>query len=63
VHDRHTGVTARASVSIGGQQANAGSQLPSINCDGYAVAYESDATNLVRPDTNASTDAYLTRLG
>ena len=29
---------------------------------GRSVVYESDATNLVRPDTNRTTDAYLTRL-
>jgi hypothetical protein len=46
----------------GSQGKNPTSQVPSISGDGHAVAYESDATNLVRPDSNRTTDAYLTRL-
>lgn len=61
VHDRYTHRTSRASVSSRGQQANGASQLPSISRDGRVVVYESDATNLVRPDTNQNTDAYLSR--
>jgi Tol biopolymer transport system component len=62
VHDRITGVTQRVSVSSNGEQANYGSQLPSISRDGGAIVYESDATNLVRPDHNRTTDAYLTNV-
>jgi Tol biopolymer transport system component len=62
VHDRHTGRTVRASVRTGGAQANGASQLPSIDHHGERVAYESEATNLVAPDTNENTDAFLTTL-
>lgn len=62
VHDRLSGVTVRASVSSTGTQSNNSSQLPSISYDGHAVGYESDATNLVRPDHNRTTDAFLTRI-
>lgn len=62
VHDRYSDATVRASVSSTGRQSTASSQLPSVNDDGSAVVYESDATNLVRPDTNRTTDAYLSRL-
>jgi Tol biopolymer transport system component len=62
VYDRITGRTVRASVSSAGREANGGSQLPSIDRAGRAVVYESDATSLVRPDTNRTTDAYLTLL-
>jgi Tol biopolymer transport system component len=61
-YDRTTGTTIRASVSSRGAQANGASQLPSISYDGRSVVYESDATNLVRPDINRATDALLTRV-
>jgi hypothetical protein len=62
VHDRVTGQTVRASVSSTGQQANDFSQLASLDGHGNAVVYESGATNLVRPDVNRDTDAYLSPL-
>jgi len=61
VHDRLAGQTVRVSMSGAGREANGASQLPSISYDGRSVVYESDATNLVRPDTNHATDAYLSR--
>ena len=62
VHDRYTRRTVRASVGSDGTQANGASQLPSIADKGHAVVYESDATNLVRPDTNDNTDVLLSQL-
>ncbi len=61
VHDRYTHRTSRASVTSHGNQANGASQLPSISGNGQAVVYESGAANLVPPDTNQNTDAYLSR--
>ena len=59
VHDRVTGTTVRASLSNGGQEANGGSQLPSISADGRYVAFASLASNLVAGDTNGSEDAFV----
>jgi Tol biopolymer transport system component len=61
VYDRGTGTTFRASVSSSGDQSNGASQLPSISYDGHVVVYESEATNLVRPDPNRTTDALATQ--
>jgi len=52
VHDRHTGVTTRASVSSTGGQGDAQSFWPRISGDGRHIAFPSDATNLVPGDTN-----------
>ncbi len=53
-----TGVV-RVSVGPNGEQANGPSRAPSISDDGLTVAFESDATNLVPPDTNGQTDAFI----
>src|SRR5262249_22140419 len=58
VHDRLTGSTERVSVSSAGRQADGNSGLlagmtgPSISADGRFVAFDSEATNLVKGDTN-----------
>jgi len=54
--------TARVSVATDGSESNDLSQLPSISADGLAVAYHSQATNLVDTDTNELTDIFLTTL-
>lgn len=59
VHNRVTGVTARASVRSGGAGGNAGSHNPSISGDGRLVAFESDATNLVAHDDGGKTDVFV----
>jgi Tol biopolymer transport system component len=49
----------RVSVSSDGAQGNAMSTLPSISNDGNVVTFVSDATNLVRGDSNRVRDAFL----
>lgn len=59
VRDRRAGTTRRASVSSGGVQADAAGRGPSISADGRYVAFSSEATNLVRGDTNQDLDMFL----
>ena len=59
VRDRIAGTTARVSVSMGGAQANGGSDEPSISADGRFVAFWSDASNLVPGDTNGQEDMFV----
>ncbi|GIF01749.1 hypothetical protein [Paractinoplanes rishiriensis] len=55
-------MTSRVSVSAGVKQADSYACLtPAISGDGRVVVYESEATNLVPPDANQNTDAYLSR--
>lgn len=51
VYDRLTGTTERVSVGVSGAEANGQSNFPSISADGQAIAFQSEATNLVRPFT------------
>ncbi len=41
------------------RQANGGSCNPAISANGRSVAFESNASNLVRGDTNAVTDVFV----
>ena len=62
VHDRITGKTRRVSVSSTGTQADSmwdGSYEPSISAGGRFVAFFSEASNLVRADTNGSWDVFV----
>jgi Tol biopolymer transport system component len=59
VRDVQTGTTTRVSVSSNGTQANGSSFTPSIAADGDAVAFRSDATNLVSGDTEGHTDIFV----
>jgi len=59
VYDRRTGTISRVSVPSRGGQANGYSGVPSISADGRYVAYDSDASNLVRGDTNDKVDAFV----
>jgi Tol biopolymer transport system component len=47
------------SVSSRDVQGNEGSVAPNISRDGRLVAFTSDASNLVRGDTNAATDVFV----
>lgn len=62
--DRQTGgleLITRQDPLDGGAQANQASRNPAINGDGAVVAFDSGATNLVTPDTNASVlDVFVT---
>jgi Tol biopolymer transport system component len=59
VHNRTTGATTSVSVGSTGGQGNEGSYAPSISADGRFVAFASDASNLVRGDTNANEDVFV----
>ena len=59
VRDRVAGTTTRISVGPGGVEANGGSYTPAISADGSAVAYTSDATNLVAGDLNGIRDVFV----
>jgi Tol biopolymer transport system component len=56
VHDRLTGATQRLSLDSTGNQANDHSYGAAISGDGGSVAFQTDATNLGPPDTNAVSD-------
>jgi uncharacterized repeat protein (TIGR01451 family) len=65
VRDRLVGTTERISVSSTGAQANAHSGLldgmggPSISADGRYVAFDSEASNLIKGDTNGAIDVFV----
>ena len=59
VFDRQTGTTERVSVASDGAQADLDSYHPSISGDGRYVAFESDASNLVAGDSNATSDIFV----
>jgi Tol biopolymer transport system component len=59
VHDRETGTTTRVSTGADGEQGDGPSSSPSISDDGRYVAFESDASNLDRLDTNGATDVFV----
>ena len=51
--------TGVLSIGIDGQPANGPSMNPSISDDGRFVAFESEATNLVKGDTNGVSDIFV----
>lgn len=53
------GDVTRISIDSLGTQANNASKRPSTSGDGRFIAFESDASNLVLGDTNASTDIFV----
>ena len=53
------GNTTRVSVASDGTQSNNDSYNPSISANGRYVAFESEATNLVRGDTNNFRDIFV----
>jgi Tol biopolymer transport system component len=59
VHDRHTGETARVSVTSHGNEGIGDSDEPSISADGRYVAFRSYASNLVPGDTNHNYDVFV----
>jgi len=59
VRDTLTNTTTRVSVDSAGNQANMGSDSPSISADGRFVAFYSDASNIVPVDTNDSQDIFV----
>ena len=61
VHDGQTGQTTRVSVASDGMQGTyrSGHDGVSISADGRFVAFQSDATNLVPGDNNATKDVFV----
>ena len=59
VRDLALGITTRVSVSSSGEQSNGFSSNAAISADGRYVVFESNATNLVADDSNATTDIFL----
>ena len=61
VHDRSTGITERVNVDSAGNEANGYSGFLglAISSDGWYVAFDSWATNLVPGDTNETGDIFL----
>jgi Tol biopolymer transport system component len=59
VHDRRTGRTRLVSAASDGTAGNGESYSPSISADGRFVAFASEATNLVRGDTNGAVDIFV----
>jgi Tol biopolymer transport system component len=58
LRDLRRGRTVRVSVSSSGAEANAYSSNAMISADGSTAVFESDASNLVRPDHNLTTDIF-----
>jgi Tol biopolymer transport system component len=63
VHDLYTGQTRLVSVSSRGREQNASvappfTQFSELSGDGRYVVFDSDASNLVRGDTNGHTDVF-----
>jgi len=52
-------VTQRVSLTWRGLQANGGSRDATVSADGRHVAFRSDASNLVRNDTNGIADVFV----
>jgi hypothetical protein len=59
IHERHTGVTERVSVSSNGEQGNSWSTVPFISTFRRFVVFESYASNLVSGDTNGEKDIFV----
>jgi TolB protein len=59
VRDLERGITRRVSRREDGRVPNGASYAPAISADGRVVAFVSQATNLVRGDSNRAADVYL----
>jgi Tol biopolymer transport system component len=59
VQDQKTGITKLVSVSSDGVQGNSTSSEPAMSAEGRYVVFHSNATNLVKKDTNKSLDIFL----
>ncbi|WP_052700178.1 hypothetical protein [Methylocucumis oryzae] len=59
VHDRKTKTTTRASVASDGTPGNGSCMKQRISANGRYVAFQSEANNLVKGDTNKQTDIFV----
>jgi len=57
--DLSTGAISLLSQSASGQLGNSNSTFPAISGDGQYILFQSNATNLVSGDTNATTDIFV----
>ena len=57
--DRRTGKIKRLSVNGSGRQGNGQSRLPTLSSHARFIAFWSDASNLVRGDTNHNSDVFV----
>jgi Tol biopolymer transport system component len=63
VRDRLLKTTQRASLGVDGRQANQTNSFdPAISADGRFVAFSSDASSLVKGDTNRARDVFVRNL-
>ena len=63
VYDRQLSAVTRVSVAGDGTQGNGESRAPSIDRTGSAVAFTSEAANLVAGDGNGQADVFVRSLG
>lgn len=59
VHELKTGITQLISVDSNGQPGNSTSSEPTISANGQHIAFYSNATNLVKKDTNRNLDVFV----
>ena len=59
LHDRVTGATERVNVNSSGTEANGTTSGPVLSADGWFLAFESWASNLVPDDTNGRSDIFV----
>ena len=59
IHDRQTGQINRVSTASDGMEGNNSSSAPLLSMDGRYVVFESQASNLVLGDTNATYDVFV----
>ncbi len=57
--DLQTGTTTRVSTRSNGTEGNGSSTVGSVSSDGRYVAFTSEASNLVSPDTNSVADIFV----
>jgi Tol biopolymer transport system component len=62
LRDVQKSLTRLASVGMGGKPADNDSWAPALSADGCALAFVSNATNLVKGDRNRSSDIFLLNL-
>jgi Tol biopolymer transport system component len=59
IHNRKTDRTRRISLSSTGGEGNGISFQPAVSADGRKIAFTSDASNLVKPDANSTSDIFV----
>lgn len=59
VDEQRGGKTTRVSLATDGTQGTQASQYPSVSGDGRYITFQSSASNLVRDDTNNTSDVFV----